>query len=152
MALIFIISATLIILAVVGFVLRRREENDVQAGPRCGACGYNLTGCTSNRCPECGRLFIEAGVFVRPAASARRKWPLVLAAGSLGVLFLSAGLSMTLWLRAERAAAVAQQAQALAAARAAQAAQVAAFQQSILQATTQAVEASEDADQRVKSR
>ena len=31
-------------------------------GPRCGGCGYNLTGSATNRCPECGSLFIEAGV------------------------------------------------------------------------------------------
>jgi len=30
--------------------------------PRCGACGYNLTGLDGNYCPECGRKFIDAGV------------------------------------------------------------------------------------------
>ncbi len=28
--------------------------------PLCIACGYNLTGLTANRCPECGRRFSRA--------------------------------------------------------------------------------------------
>lgn len=32
------------------------------AGLRCTACGYNLTGLTRCRCPECGREFEPAGV------------------------------------------------------------------------------------------
>ncbi len=40
------------------------EENDVQvsspvadSGKRCKTCGYNLTGLTEYRCPECGSFF-----------------------------------------------------------------------------------------------
>lgn len=29
-------------------------SGDEAAGPRCERCGYNLTGCVSGRCPECG--------------------------------------------------------------------------------------------------
>lgn len=44
-------------------------------GPQCGSCGYNLTGSASNRCPECGVLFIEAGVVMQVARSSRvRLW------------------------------------------------------------------------------
>ena len=42
-------------------------------GPKCGHCGYNLTGAPENRCPECGRLFIDAGVVtVHPRGSRLR--------------------------------------------------------------------------------
>jgi len=34
--------------------VRREREEFV---PRCAKCGYNLTGLTENRCPECGTPF-----------------------------------------------------------------------------------------------
>src|SRR5689334_13147418 len=57
-----------------GLWLRRQGRGDVADDPVCGSCGYNLRGATGNRCPECGRLFIEAGVYRRGARdkSARR--------------------------------------------------------------------------------
>jgi predicted RNA-binding Zn-ribbon protein involved in translation (DUF1610 family) len=30
--------------------------------PLCPACGYNLTGAVSERCPECGRPIVRKGV------------------------------------------------------------------------------------------
>jgi hypothetical protein len=38
-----------------------REEEPVPFAdsPHCRTCGYNLTGLTSNRCPECGTSFIK---------------------------------------------------------------------------------------------
>jgi hypothetical protein len=43
--------------------------------PRCGNCGYNLTGAPANRCSECGMLFIEAGVVTAQQATSRpRLW------------------------------------------------------------------------------
>ena len=32
--------------------------------PTCGHCGYNLTGLTGGYCPECGKTFAEAGVYM----------------------------------------------------------------------------------------
>ena len=32
----------------------RLRSRSLVPGPRCEACGYNLTGNTSGRCPECG--------------------------------------------------------------------------------------------------
>ncbi len=74
--------------------------------PRCGHCNYNLTGATSNRCPECGLLFIEAGVIVprrRP-----RKWILPPAGMILLVVFLPALITIALTLHARARAAEAQ--------------------------------------------
>ena len=34
-----------------------------RAEPRCGNCGYNLTGSESNRCSECGLQFTEGRCF-----------------------------------------------------------------------------------------
>ena len=52
---------------------RRAVRQD--RGPRCGSCGYNLTGSASNRCPECRKLFIEAGIVRQPARTSRvRLW------------------------------------------------------------------------------
>lgn len=65
MILLLLIAGVLTCVAVVVMVIvmsRRRAETAV---PRCGSCGYNLTGAPSNRCPECGKLFIEAGVITR---------------------------------------------------------------------------------------
>ena len=49
---------------------RGREGTD----PTCGQCGYNLTGSESNRCPECGTLFIEAGVTLGNPSPKRARW------------------------------------------------------------------------------
>lgn len=46
----------------VGALLLVKSQMSVGRDPRCGHCGYQLSGLTSNRCPECGRLFIEAGI------------------------------------------------------------------------------------------
>lgn len=77
--------------------------------PRCGNCGYNLTGSTSNRCPECGLLFIEAGVVVRRGGRRRSIGRRVLLALGLLSLPIIAMLGLTLYLRAEAAAARAAQ-------------------------------------------
>lgn len=66
-----------LVLAVMGFVawtllarrgrpLPARDGAEVERAPRCLRCGYNLTGLTSPRCPECGEPF-EADVVQRLA-------------------------------------------------------------------------------------
>ncbi len=58
-----------------GLYLIVTSRRKVEPGPRCGQCGYNLTGATANRCPECGNLFIETGVVMQVARSSRvRLW------------------------------------------------------------------------------
>src|SRR5262245_23698418 len=98
--------------------------------PSCGHCGYDLTGSTSNRCPECGRLFIDAGVRVsRPRRSRLR-----IAAGIMmlliGVLFLPclATTALSLRLRAANSQLTAQRLAAAAAAARAYEAELAAQQ------------------------
>lgn len=58
-----------------GLYLIATSRRKIGPGPRCGQCGYNLTGAPANRCPECGRPFIEAGIVTNPATSLRkRRW------------------------------------------------------------------------------
>ncbi len=38
----------------IAYLVRRRDDT-----PRCTKCGYNLTGLTEDRCPECGESFSE---------------------------------------------------------------------------------------------
>jgi hypothetical protein len=103
--------------------------------PACGHCGYDLTASTSNRCPECGLLFIEAGV--RAGNWGKRPWSrraagiVVLLVGMMFMPCLASTLYMNvagtraqaLALRYEAAAAAARAYEAVQAARAAQAAQ-----------------------------
>ena len=60
---------------VAGIYLIATSRRTVGLGPRCGHCQYNLTGSTANRCPECGRLFIEVGVVMQASRTSRvRRW------------------------------------------------------------------------------
>ena len=76
--------------------------------PRCGRCGYNLTGSQSDRCPECGLRFIEAGVVKGSPASRARLW---IGLALLMLLPLFDGLSVATYM-AGRAAAERARAQA----------------------------------------
>jgi hypothetical protein len=106
-----------LIVAIVFGVMWWRGERREGREPHCGRCNYNLTGAVDKRCPECGALFIEAGVKLgRPAGRGVPRRSLIVAVALLGVL-LAGGLASTLMYRtasiqaarARQAAAVAQQ-------------------------------------------
>ncbi len=92
-----ILAVALLVGVVAGAIVfikgRRREGTDSS----CGQCGYNLTGSESNRCPECGTLFIEAGVTMGNLSSKRPRWVwaslLVLSILFVGGIGLSASLA-----------------------------------------------------------
>ena len=73
-----IFGVAAIILAVlsagIGLYLIRSARRRRGTEPRCGHCGYNLTGSLSDRCPECGLRFVEAGVVKGSPASRARLW------------------------------------------------------------------------------
>ncbi|MCA9281829.1 MAG: hypothetical protein H6812_05370 [Phycisphaeraceae bacterium] len=57
-----IIPYALVLLAVpVGAILGARTRRALPPGDRCAQCGYDITNCTGNECPECGVSF-----FVKP--------------------------------------------------------------------------------------
>lgn len=92
MTLLQICIVGLLLSAVIEFVLLLVQRWKTPAGPRCGGCGYNLTGAPSNRCPECGSLFVEAGIITRKTQSPRR----MLAVVSLASLAAVAG-GLAVW-------------------------------------------------------
>ena len=57
-----ILVLVLLVSAVLAAFFKAHRRGREGTDPTCGQCGYNLTGSESNRCPECGTLFIEAGV------------------------------------------------------------------------------------------
>ena len=69
--LLVLILAVAVAVVGVGIYLIRSSGSRRGPEPRCGNCGYNLTGSESNRCSECGLLFIDAGI-VRGSASPSR--------------------------------------------------------------------------------
>ncbi len=91
-----ILGVVLLVGAVVIVLLKaqRRERTD----PTCGRCGYNLTGSESNRCPECGTLFIEAGVTTGSPSPKSPRWVLV-SLLVLSILFV-AGIGLSVSYRA----------------------------------------------------
>ncbi len=117
-----------------GVFLLVRSRSPAESHPRCGHCGYNLTGAVSNRCSECGRLFIEAGVEVRP----KRRPKATLVVG-LVLIILPLVLSLGAIAAGQMAAQAARaRAQAIAAQQRAVAAQLQAQAQQALETTQQA--------------
>ncbi len=118
------IFALPMVLGVVGGVILvvaalTRPKRSVEPGPHCGHCGYNLTGAPSNRCPECGKLFIEAGVVMGLRGPTRRRTRLVIAAAVVPLVFVAHLLIMRV---VPRQRAAVQRARTVAAQQAAQAA------------------------------
>ena len=80
-----LVAAACVVAGVALIVTARRRAG---FGPRCGNCRYNLTGATANRCPECGRLFIDAGVIAHGNAWSRpRLW--------IGIIILATIVPLT---------------------------------------------------------
>lgn len=139
-AVLVVIGAALLLvgsLAAGIYLIRSSRKRAAAGGPACGHCGYNLTGAPGNRCPECGRLFIEAGVLAaRTTGSRPRRTIGILACVTALVLLTVLFLGNTL---AHRAA-VARQA-AVAAQQAAMRQQAVAVRRAALDAVATAVEA-----------
>lgn len=82
------------------------------AWPRCGKCNYNLTGCTSNRCSECGSLLIEAGIVVAPPPRTLRRVRAFRAIAAVVILILlvcagrSAYLAFSMWSKSATASSI----------------------------------------------
>ena len=72
-----ILVLALLVAAVVVVLFKAQRRGREGTDPTCGQCGYNLTGSESNRCPECGTLFIEAGVTLGNPSPKRPRWVLV---------------------------------------------------------------------------
>lgn len=97
----------LLLSAAIEFLLLLVQRWKTPSEPRCGGCGYNLTGAPSNRCPECGSLFVDAGVITRKTQSPRR----MLAVVSLASLATVAG-GFAVWQNQQLKAAAAASAKA----------------------------------------
>ncbi len=112
------VCAAPVILLPLGVFLFASSRRTETGGPRCGACGYNLTGSQSNRCPECGKLFIEAGVNLTAThlLAGRRRLGVTLIVAALVLPLLSGVMTSISMLNLARA----QAAQAAVAARQAQ--------------------------------
>ena len=86
-----------------GLYLIVTSRRKVEPGPRCGQCGYNLTGATANRCPECGRPFIEAGIVTNPVTSLRKRRWIGITLLVAPLIPVSLGLATTMFYRARAA-------------------------------------------------
>ena len=107
-----ILVLVLLVSAVLAAFFKAHRRGREGTDPTCGHCGYNLTGSESNRCPECGTLFIEAGVTLGNPSPKRARWVWV-SLIVLSILFVGGiGLSVS-YRAASQARAQAAQAQFL---------------------------------------
>lgn len=120
MAILTILGVVVVTAVLAGIVILLTRTRAGAHGPRCGNCRYDLTGSESNRCPECGQLFIDAGVVpVGASDGVRLRYLVSLVAASAVVLLLMAALAVAHFARraaleAQRAAQVQAQAAAVA--------------------------------------
>lgn len=77
----------------IGMIWRGHMPRRTGDTPFCKPCGYNLTGLTSDRCPECGRLITDDNI----VRGTRRRRPVLTASGAV-VLGVCAGLMIVHWL------------------------------------------------------
>ncbi len=80
---VYILIASIPVLAACRKLLRLRKGET----PYCGKCGYNLTGLSSPRCPECGGLLSEVPV-VRGELAIGRSLRIWLVVGMLLMLVI----------------------------------------------------------------
>ena len=92
-----------VVCLIFGIHLIATSRRSIGPGPHCGYCSYNLTGSTANRCPECGRLFIEAGIVTSPALSLRKRRLIGIVLIVTPLLLATLGFAATMFYR-ERAA------------------------------------------------
>lgn len=123
MAMVTILGVLLVGAIVAGVMVTLSRLKPASHGPRCGNCDYNLTGAEANRCPECGKLFIEAGVVVARGSQRARRARLLLGFAAVAIVAMLMTAFAMIHL-AERAATRAARAQAAAAAAAARSARV----------------------------
>jgi hypothetical protein len=83
---IVVVASPVLLVAVAAVLVVVKSRRQAEAGPHCGNCGYNLTGSTSNRCPECGELFIDAGVIKQEPPRSRRTVTIALTTALLVLL------------------------------------------------------------------
>lgn len=135
------IGLILLVPVVAGLLILRAERRGRAVEASCGGCRYPVgaTLGTSPRCPECGQLFSEVGVF---APRRRRPLLIVLAMALVSVPILFCGLFIGTHLAGQRRMAAARAA-AVEVEAAAEAARVRAMQQ--LQSAEQAARTAEQA-------
>ncbi len=85
----YILIASVTALAAYRRLLRLRKGDT----PFCGRCGYNLTGLTSPRCPECGSLLSKVPV-VRGTLVIERSLRIWLVVGMLLMLVIPVAIAI----------------------------------------------------------
>lgn len=91
----YLLCGTSLVFAALGLVLvvvavTTRGSADM----RCGFCGYRLVETGENRCPECGRAFLEAGIEKRPSSRIRHSLYVGMALLGFGLVGTASAVSL----------------------------------------------------------